>query len=152
MEDRVDSGTEGIGIGMLNGPRRTRPSMTQDAAFWWEGLSARQLRLQRCTACGTQRHPPQPRCVECGDMTWDWFVCAGTGTLHSFVVYRYPELPATTYPYCVGTVELDDGIRVVVPLVPNDGEGLAIGAAVTLAWATDEDGGGWPVFRLAAAS
>jgi len=40
-------------------PKRARPSISQDTEFFWEGAVWRELRIQRCTACGTLRHPPR---------------------------------------------------------------------------------------------
>ena len=133
----------------INGPARVRPAMTGDAAFWWEGLEGRELRIQRCAACSVLRHPPQPRCRGCGSLAWDFVVAGGEGSLHSFVVYHYPALEGTRYPYTVALVDLDEGIRVVAPLAAPAGRSPSIGERVRLDWATADGGGGWPCFRPA---
>jgi uncharacterized protein len=130
----------------LNGPSRERPQTTADAAYWWDGLAARELRIQRCVACTRLRHPFQVRCVACGSFDRDWVVAAGTGFLHSFVVYHRPILADTIYPYTVGLVDLAEGTRVVTPMLPNDGDGLDIGEPVELLWYDDHAGPVWPVF------
>ena len=48
-----------------------RPAMTQDNAFWFEGARAHKLLIQRCTSCGTLRHPPLPACGNCRSFDWD---------------------------------------------------------------------------------
>lgn len=130
----------------LNGPRRVRPATTQDAAFWWDGLEERELRIQQCTACDVLRHPFQVRCTRCGSLDWGWSTAIGRGTLHSFVVYHEPILDGTIYPYTVGLVELVEGTRVLAPLLPNDGAGLQVGLRMRLHWYDDRDGPVWPVF------
>lgn len=130
----------------LNGPRRLRPPTTSDASFWWDGIAIRELRIQRCATCRRLRHPFQVRCVSCGSFDWDWVVASGDGTLHSFVVYHEPILADTIYPYAVGLIDLVEGTRVLAPLLPNDGDGLAIGVAVNLLWYDDHEGPVWPVF------
>jgi uncharacterized OB-fold protein len=130
----------------LRGPARRRPAVTADLAFWWDGLADRELRIQRCAACGDLRHPPLIRCPACGSLESDWTVADGAGTVHSKVVYHYPLLPDTRYPYTVGLVDLREGVRVVIPLREDDAP-LGIGDPVVVDWTTDEDGGGWPFGR-----
>ncbi|HEV2362411.1 MAG TPA: MaoC family dehydratase N-terminal domain-containing protein, partial [Acidimicrobiales bacterium] len=43
-----------------------RPILTQDNAFFFEQLDEGRLVVQRCADCSVLRHPPQPRCAECG--------------------------------------------------------------------------------------
>jgi hypothetical protein len=43
-------------------PLRPRPAITPDSAFWWEGVRANELLIQRCVGCGRLRHPPGPAC------------------------------------------------------------------------------------------
>jgi uncharacterized OB-fold protein len=130
----------------IGGPRRQRPAVTADLAFWWDGLSQRELRIQRCLACGAVRHPPQIRCPACGSLDSGWTVATGTGTVHSKVVYHYPLLPDTEYPYVVGLVDLAEGVRVVLPIL-EDNPSLGMGDAVIVEWTTDNDGLGWPFAR-----
>jgi len=136
----------------LNGPRRLRPPTTADAAYWWDGLEQRELRIQRCAGCRTLRHPFQVRCTSCGSLEWDWQVAVGDGRLHSFVIYHEPILADTIYPYTVALVELAEGTRVIAPLLPNDGVGIQVGDAVRLIWYDDNDGPVWPVFVVEAGS
>lgn len=132
----------------LYGPPPQRPAVTSDVAFWWDGIEAGELRIQSCSSCHEVRHPPQPRCTACGSFDFGWVLAADTGEVHSFVVYRYPEIPGTRYPYCVGLIEVCEGIRVLAPLLPNDGTGVEIGSHVRLGWTTAADGGTWPYYEL----
>lgn len=134
---------------VLNGPERRRPEVTADFEFWWDGIAAGELRIQRCAHCQIVRHPPHVRCARCGSFDTDWMLAPPTATVHSYVVYHYPQLPGTSYPYAVGLIEVLEGIRVVMPLWPNDGAGIAIDAPVHLAWETDASGDPWPYYMLA---
>ena len=42
-----------------------RPVVSPDTRFFWDGMLARELRIQRCRECGTLRHPPGPMCPDC---------------------------------------------------------------------------------------
>ena len=94
-------------------PPRPRPAITQDNAFWFEGARAHRLLIQHCTSCGTLRHPPLPACATCGSLEWDTVESSGRGTLYSYVVVHYPQVPAFEYPLPIGLVELAEGTRVV---------------------------------------
>lgn len=131
----------------LAGPRPHRPPTTGDLDFWWDGLAARELRIQRCSQCRLLRHPPQVRCATCGSMDWDWRVASGNASLHSLVVYHSPVLPETTYPYAVGVLALSEGVRVIAPIGPDDGAGLQITQAMRLRWHPDPSVGWWPRFE-----
>jgi uncharacterized protein len=135
--------------GLLSGPKRVRPLTSADQAFWWEGLAVGEVRIQRCSKCNLLRHPPHPRCAKCGSLEWDWIIASDRGKVHSFVVYHYPILPDASYPYTVALIDLPEGVRIVAPLLPNDGAGVKVGTTVALGWVKAEDGGLWPCYTSA---
>ncbi len=92
-------------------PPRPRPAITQDNAFWFEGARAHKLLIQHCTSCGTLRHPPLPACAVCGSLDWDTVESSGRGTLYSYVVVHYPQVPAFEYPLPIGLILLEEGTR-----------------------------------------
>lgn len=94
-------------------PVRPRPSINQDNAYFWEGVDAGELRIQRCAQCRRLRHPGQPACRECASLDWDWIVAAGRGEVYSYVVHHHPPLPGFEPPYVVGLIELEEGVRMV---------------------------------------
>ncbi|MBW3664148.1 MAG: OB-fold domain-containing protein [Actinobacteria bacterium] len=115
-------------------PRRPRPPINRDNAFFWEGVEARELRIQRCAACGTLRHPPRPMCGACGATERDTVTSAGRGTIHSYVVHHHPPLPGTDPPFAVAVIDLDEGVRFVSEIVDIDPAEVTIGMAVELTW------------------
>jgi len=94
-------------------PRRLKPPLGHDNQWWWEGVAAGELRIQRCKDCGTLRHPPRPMCGKCQSIAWDWIVSKGAGTVHSFTVLHHPPVPGYEYPLPVALVDLDEGTRIV---------------------------------------
>jgi uncharacterized protein len=108
-------------------PPRPRPALTEDNAFWFMGARDHTLLIQRCESCGTLRHPPLPACGVCGSLEWDTVESSGRGTLYSFVVVHYPQIPSFEYPLPIGLVELEEGTRVVANLEGMAREEIAIG-------------------------
>ena len=108
-------------------PPRPRPAITQDNAFWFEGARAHTLLIQHCTSCGTLRHPPLPACAVCGSLAWDTVESSGRGTLYSFVVVHYPQVPSFEYPLPIGLIELEEGTRLVANLEGIDHDAIEIG-------------------------
>jgi uncharacterized OB-fold protein/acyl dehydratase len=127
-------------------PLRPRPALTQDNAFWFEGARDHQLLIQRCAACGTLRHPPLPACGTCGSFDWDTVTASGRGTLFSFVVVHYPQVPSFEYPLAIGLVELEEGTRVVTNVEGVERDDLQIGMALEATFVDYDDELSLPVF------
>ncbi|WP_374482452.1 bifunctional MaoC family dehydratase N-terminal/OB-fold nucleic acid binding domain-containing protein [Zoogloea sp.] len=120
--------------------KRAKPGISDDTRFFWDGCKAGKLLIQRCTSCGTLRHPPGPVCVKCHSFEWDSVEAAGTGTIHSFVVMHYPEVPPFDYPNPIGLIELDEGVRLVAGLVGVKRDEIRIGQRVKVEFNTFDDG------------
>lgn len=130
------------------------PAANAETAGWWEAAARHQLVVQRCTACGTTRHPPGPVCPACRSTEAEWAELAGTGTVYTYTVVRQAFLPALAdvVPYVVAAIETDGGggTRLVSNVVDVDPEDMEIGMPVELVW---EDMGpdlALPRFRPAA--
>lgn len=111
-------------------PLRPRPAITRDNAFWFEAAKEHRLVIQRCSGCGVLRHPPRPRCDRCGSYEWDAAPASGRGTVYSFVVNHYPQVPAFDYPLAIGLIELEEGTRLVADIVGIDPSDVKVGMAV----------------------
>ena len=111
-------------------PLRPRPQYNADQAFFWEGLLARELRIQRFPDDGSLWMPPAQANPNTGSMTWDWIVASGRGRLYSHTVCHHPQFPAFDYPLIVGLVELEEGVRLVSNIIGCDPADLAIGMAL----------------------
>ncbi len=127
-------------------PPRPHPALTQDNAFWFAGAQAHLLLIQRCVSCGTLRHPPLPACGVCGSLEWDTVESSGRGTLYSYVVVHYPQVPSFEYPLPIGLVELEEGTRVVANLDGVDLDDIRIGMAVRAEFVDCDDELSLPVF------
>jgi 3-oxo-4,17-pregnadiene-20-carboxyl-CoA hydratase alpha subunit len=127
-------------------PPRPRPAITQDNAFWFEGARAHRLLIQHCTSCGTLRHPPLPACGTCGSLEWDTVESSGRGTLYSYVVVHYPQVPAFEYPLAIGLIELVEGTRVVANLGGMERDAIVIGMPVEVDFVDHDDELSLPVF------
>lgn len=126
-----------------------RPKWSLDTAFFWEGVDAGELRIQRCTSCGTLRHPARPMCAKCQSLEWDWIVSSGRGTIYSYVILHHPPVPPFRYPNALLLVDLQEGTRIVSSLVGADPSEARIGLPVELDIVEVEPGLKLPLFRLA---
>jgi uncharacterized OB-fold protein len=97
------------------------PVVARDDQYFWDGVAARRLLIQRCAACGTLRHPPVPMCGNCGSLGWDTQEASGRGRVLTWILSRHPNQPDAD-ARVVALVELEEGVRVVSNLVdvPND--------------------------------
>lgn len=128
-------------------PRRPRPVINRDNAGFWEGVREHRLLIQRCTACGTLRHPWLPGCNTCGHPEWDTVEASGTGTVHSYVVMHHPPFPAFAPPYAVGLIELTEGVRMISNVTGVPYDKVRIGMPVRLEFREYDEELVLPVFR-----
>ena len=104
---------------------RPKPAQSADTSFFWDGARRGELLIQRCTSCGTLRHPPGPGCPSCGSLDWDTVRASGRGTVFSYAVHHYPPIPGFEYPLLVGLIELEEGVRLIsniTGIAPDDVE------------------------------
>ncbi|MFC7868881.1 bifunctional MaoC family dehydratase N-terminal/OB-fold nucleic acid binding domain-containing protein [Streptomyces murinus] len=132
-------------------PRRPRPVVNRDNAGFWRGVAEHRLLIQRCTGCGTLRHPWLPGCNACGGPGWDTVEASGEGTVHSYVVMHHPPFPAFDPPYAVALVQLAEGVRMVSNVVGVPYDKVRIGMPVRLEFTAYDDELTLPVFRGVAA-
>ena len=120
--------------------KRPLPGISDDTRFFWDGARAGKLLIQRCKGCGELRHPPGPVCPSCHSFEWDTLEASGRGTVYSFVVMHYPEVPPFEHPNPIVLVELQEGTRLIsqiVGIAPGD---VQIGQAVQVEFNTFNDG------------
>jgi 3-oxo-4,17-pregnadiene-20-carboxyl-CoA hydratase alpha subunit len=130
-------------------PKRPRPAITIDNQFWFEAAKEHQLVIQRCESCGALRHPPRPRCDKCGSYSWDTVEASGKGTVYSFVVVHYPQVPAFDYPLAIGLIELEEGTRLVADIVGVDPGDVQVGMPVEVEWQDHDEDLSLPAFHPA---
>jgi uncharacterized protein len=101
---------------------------------FWEATRRHELVVQRCTSCGRLRHYPQYLCPDCHSDVWIWAPVQGNGTVYSYAVAHRSFHPSWSnrVPYAVVTVLLDEGVRMVSDLDPDDTARVAIGLPVSV--------------------
>ncbi len=114
-------------------PRFT-PSPDGLTAEFYRHLAEGTLKLQRCDACGTWRHPPRVLCGHCGAESWQWTAASGRGVLYTWTVTHQMLFPpfADDLPYVVAVVELEEGPRLVTALRGIGRAALRLGRPVEL--------------------
>lgn len=127
-----------------------RPGITHDSRFFWEGLRAGKLLIQRCRDCHHLQHPPAPMCVACHSFALGAAEASGRGTIHSFVVAHHPPIPPFSYPNVIVLVDLEEGTRLVSRLIGVDPDDVAIGMPVEVDFERVDDDLTLHLFRPAA--
>ena len=129
--------------------KRPRPALTLDNKWWFDAAKDHRLMIQRCAQCNVLRHPPRPRCDKCGSYEWNALEASGKGTVYSFVVAHYPQVPAFEYPLPIGLIALEEGTRIVADLVDVDPADVKVGMAVEVVWQEHDEDLTLPGFRPA---
>ncbi|MCU1699499.1 MAG: DNA-binding protein [Mycobacterium sp.] len=113
----------------LDADSMMRPSSSRDTKFFWDGVSAHELRLQK-RQDGSLQHPPVPALWLDKEMETDYVVASGNGTVFSFVVHHAPKVPGRTLPFVIALVELEEGVRMLGELRGIDPPKVEIGLPV----------------------
>lgn len=108
-----------------------------------EWYTAGVLRVQHCSACGGDQHPPEDVCCSCQSTDLGFRDCGSTGRVESAVVVHHATHPSLKerVPYTVVVVSLDDapGCNAIGNVVDAEPGGVEIGQAVTAVFETVED-------------
>jgi uncharacterized OB-fold protein len=128
-------------------PRHPRPGLTHDNRFFWEGVAAGKLLIQRCAGCRRLQHPPAPMCPACHSFDMDAIEASGRGVIHSFVVAHHPPVPPFAYPNVIVLVDLEEGTRLVSRLVGVEPDDVRIGMPVRVDFETVDRDLALHVFR-----
>ncbi len=92
----------------LDADSMMRPASSRDTKFFWDGVNAHELRIQK-RGDGTLQHPPVPALWQDKEVPTDYVVASGKGTVFSFVVHHAPKVPGRTLPFVIALVELEEG-------------------------------------------
>ena len=132
----------------LDPEQMIRPAASRDTAFFWDGISAHELRIQK-RPDGTLQHPPAPALWNDMDVPTDYVVASGKGTVFSFVVHHAPQVPGRTLPFVIALVELEEGVRMLGELRGIDPAKVEIGMdvrATYIDFPAGESGPAWTLY------
>lgn len=131
-----------------------RPSWSRDSAYFWEGVAAHELRVQR-RPDGSLQHPPVPAVWKDKSESTDYVVASGKGTVYSFVVHHAPKVPGRSCPFVIALVELEEGVRMLGELRGVDHDSVKIGMPVRatyLDFPASDTGPAWSLYAWEADS
>lgn len=119
---------------------------------FWDGVSNDELRIKRCRSCNHLWHPKRIVCTDCGSDDLHWVRSEGKGEIYSFSeVHRAPTPAfATSVPYNLGLVRLDEGVHLFTRFFLEPGAQIAIGSRVVVDFRVLELGQRMPVFIVGA--
>jgi uncharacterized OB-fold protein len=120
---------------------------------YFQGLRVGELRIQRCSSCGTRQHYPRPFCMTCMSDDVQFEVDTGHGVVYAFTIVRlhYSEAFKSDLPIVAILVELKDGGRILSTLegVEADPKFIKIGMPVKVFFDRVSDDVTLPRFRPA---
>lgn len=125
-----------------------RPAASRDTKFFWDGVNAHELRIQR-KPDGTLQHPPVPAVWQDKANPVHYVVSGGKGSVFSFVVHHAPKVPGRTLPFVIALVELDEGVRMLGELRNVDPSAVEIGMPVRATYIDfpdSDDGPAWTLY------
>ncbi len=124
-----------------------RPAASRDTRFFWDGVDAHELRIQK-RPDGSLQHPPVPAVWQDKETAIEYVVASGNGTVFSYVVHHAPQIPGRTTPFVIALVELDEGVRMLGELRGVDPAGVEVGMPVRATYIDFPAGEGGPAWTL----
>jgi uncharacterized OB-fold protein len=97
---------------------------------FWEGCRSRQLRYQRCEACGLANFPPAEHCRQCLSDDITWRQGSGRGEIYSWTVVYRPVTAEFEPPYAPAIITLDEGYQMLTNVVGVPPEDVDVGLRV----------------------
>ena len=147
FKPREDSAAPALVPADLDGDVMMRPAVSRDTAFFWEGVKAHELRIQRLQD-GSPQHPPVPALWQDKSEAIDYVVASGKGTVFSYVVHHAPKVPGRTLPFVIALVELGEGVRMLGELRNVDHSTVKIGMPVRATYIDFPAGAAGPEWTL----
>ncbi|BBY86455.1 bifunctional MaoC family dehydratase N-terminal/OB-fold nucleic acid binding domain-containing protein [Mycolicibacterium tokaiense] len=131
----------------LDPDKLMRPASSRDTKFFWDGVAAHELRIQR-RPDGTLQHPPVPAVWADKDAPVDYVVASGKGTVYSYVVHHAPKVPGRSVPFVIALIELEEGVRMLGELRGVDPDQVKIGMPVSATYLDFPDSDISPAWTL----
>jgi hypothetical protein len=112
------------------------PAPDELTRFFWDGVAAHRLMIQRCDNCGFYVHWPREVCRNCLSTSLTPADVSGRGTLTTWTFPSQPSDPwyQTHLPYALAVVDLVEqtGLKMVTNLVDYDRDALRIDMPVAV--------------------
>lgn len=131
----------------LDPDQMMRPAASRDTQFFWDGVNAHELRIQK-RPDGSLQHPPVPAIWADREAPAEFVVASGRGTVFSYVVHHAPQVPGRTLPFVIALVELEEGVRMLGELRGVDPATVEIGMPVCATYIDFPEGEGGPAWTL----
>jgi uncharacterized OB-fold protein/acyl dehydratase len=131
----------------LDADTMMRPASSRDTKFFWDGINAHELRIQR-RPDGSLQHPPVPALWQDKDAPIDYVVASGKGAVFSFVVHHAPKVPGRSLPFVIALVELEEGVRMLGELRNVEPANVEIGMPVRAMYIDFPANDGGPAWTL----
>jgi uncharacterized OB-fold protein len=154
MEGTVTGMTPTTAPEATEGPPPPLPQPDTLTQFFWDGVAAGELRIQRCQSCGHYIHYPKVLCRYCQSDDLRGERVSGRATLYTWTVAVQPFHPfyVDRVPYLVATVELveEPGLMFLTQLVECTEDDLHIGMPLEVTFVELHPELTLPFFRPAA--
>jgi len=131
----------------LDAASMMRPASSRDTKFFWDGVNAHELRIQK-RPDGSLQHPPVPAIWQDKSAPIEYQVASGKGMVFSYVVHHAPKVPGRTLPFVVALVELEEGVRMLGELRNVDPAKVEIGLPVRATYIDFPEGDAGPAWTL----
>lgn len=100
---------------------QAKPEPTPDTQRFWDGVSQRELWIQRCLTTGRHFFYPRDSSPFVAGGPVEWVRASGAATLYSYTIMHRP-VPGfeSRVPYAIAVVELEEGPRMMTNIIGTE--------------------------------
>lgn len=127
---------------------RPAPEPKNFSQPFWDAAKEKKFLIQYCTQSGKYQFFPRPTSIFTGGQDLEWREASGKATLYSYTVTRRPP-PAFRgqEPYIIGSIELEEGPRIMTTVINCAVDDVKVGMKLRLAWDEVNEDYNYPVFE-----
>ncbi len=115
---------------------------------FWDGAKEKKFMIQYCTKFGKYQFFPRPTSIYTGGQGLEWREATGKATLYSYTVTRRgPPAFHGQEPYVIGSIQLEEGPRIMTTIVNCEVDDIKIGMNLRLTWDEINEDYNYPVFE-----
>ena len=123
----------------------------KDSKFFWEGAKKNRLMLQKSKNNGNFFLYSVGHSDVAADHEFEWVEASGNGEIYSFTVSYIPggsKYYLDKVPYVIGSILLEENVRIMSNIITNDISSLQIGKKVKVCFRKLNDDITFPCFKL----
>ena len=123
----------------------------KDSREFWNGAKKNKLMIQKCKTTGIYFLYSRGHSGINASSEYEWVEASGKGSIYSFTISYIPggsKYYLEKTPYVIGSILLEEGVRMTSNIISKDFENIQIGKKVAVEYIKLDESIVFPCFKL----